>query len=414
MKNTSRNYCRLCYPDWNAQSGGNTNTLCEPGFAALMAMISFAPMILFIIVILLFVCYSLLILYYWLAWRAVPIYTASAIIPATKISVIIPARNEEKNIGALLEALQKQSYPKEFFEVIVIDDHSADQTANIVSQYHSIKLISLKDEGINSYKKKAIETGIATATGDLIVTTDADCIPGENWLSTIATFKKEKGSVFITAPVVIDCSSSFVQVFQAMDFMVLQGITAAVVHKNKMSMCNGANLAYERNAFKEVNGFAGIDHIASGDDMLLMYKIWKKYPANVHYLKSKDAIVSTAPMRTWKEFFNQRIRWASKAKNYDDKRILPVLLLVYLFNLSFVALAIAGFFHPCYWIVLGSLWIAKTIIEFPFFISLAKFFHKQWVIKFFFFFQPVHILYTIISGLFGQFGKYEWKGRRVR
>lgn len=371
-------------------------------------------MILLIIVIILFVLYSLLILYYWLSWRSVPVYKASSSIPNIKISVIIPARNEENNIGPLLDALQQQTYPEELFEVIVIDDHSTDQTANIVRRYTSVKLISLKDEGINSYKKKAIETGIMAATGDLIVTTDADCIPAENWLSTIAAFKKEKGSVFITAPVAINCNSSFVQVFQSMDFMVLQGITAAVVQKNKMSMCNGANLAYERNVFKEVNGFAGIDHIASGDDMLLMYKIWKKYPGKVHYVRSQEAIVSTAPMRTWKDFFNQRIRWASKARNYDDKRILPVLLLVYLFNLSFVALAIAGFFCYCYWINLAAFLIAKTIIEYPFFISLAKFFRKQWAIKLFFFFQPVHILYTIISGLFGQFGKYEWKGRRVR
>ena len=73
-----------------------------------------------------------------------------------------------------------------------------------------------------------------------------------------------------------------------MDFMVLQGITGAVVYKNNLSMCNGANLAYEKKAFYEVNGFAGIDHIASGDDMLLMHKIWKKYPDRVHYLKSKE------------------------------------------------------------------------------------------------------------------------------
>ena len=179
-------------------------------------------------------------------------------------------------------------------------------------------------------------------------------------------------------------------------------------------MCNGANLAYDRKVFYEVNGFAGVDHIASGDDMLLMHKIWKQYPDKVHYLKSKTAIVSTRPMQTWKAFFNQRIRWASKAVIYDDKRILAVLLLVYLFNLSFLVLLIAGCWHSNYWIFLIGMWVAKTIVEFPFFISVSGFFDKQWAKKFFFFFQPLHIIYTIISGLFGQFGKYEWKGRKVR
>jgi biofilm PGA synthesis N-glycosyltransferase PgaC len=202
--------------------------------------------------------------------------------------------------------------------------------------------------------------------------------------------------------------------FQAMDFMILQGITGAVVQREQLSMCNGANLAYEKKAFESVNGFAGIDTIASGDDMLLMYKIWKKFPKQVHYLKSPGAIVSTQPMQTWKQFFRQRIRWASKANKYEDKRFFPVLLLVYLFNLSFLALIIGGFFDYRYWIVLGFAWVAKTLVELPLFASAAKFFHKQWALKLFFFFQPLHILYTIISGLFGQFGKYEWKGRQVR
>ena len=371
-------------------------------------------MIILSIIILLFVCYSILILYYWQSWKDIPDFTIAVFPTDISISVIIPARNEEKNIGQLLEALQRQTYPAALTEIIVVDDHSTDQTVNIVQQFLSVKLIQLTKDNINSYKKKAIETGIASAKGEIIVTTDADCIPPKEWLQTITAFKKEKGSVFIAAPVVFDCNSSIVQLFQAMDFMILQGITGASVHKNIHSMCNGANLAYERKVFYEVNGFSDVDHIASGDDMLLMHKIWKQYPEKVHYLKSKDTIVSTQPMKTWKAFFNQRIRWASKANKYDDKRIIAVLLLVYLFNLSFLALGIAGFFCYHYWFYLAGLWVAKTIIEFPFFLSVSHFFNKQWAVKLFFFFQPLHILYTIISGLFGQFGKYEWKGRKVK
>ncbi len=370
-------------------------------------------MTLLYIIIPLFVIYSLLIFYYWLIWRSIPDYIPSATLPKTTITVIIPVRNEEENIGPLLQALQKQTYPAHLFQVIVVDDHSTDATTSIVLQFPSVKLIQLNEDNINSYKKKAIETGIAAATGELIVTTDADCLPSPGWLRLLAAFKEEKQAVFIAAPVVINCNSSVVQLFQAMDFMVLQGITGAAVYKKSLSMCNGANLAYEKKVFAEVNGFTGIDNIASGDDMLLMHKIWKQYPENVHYLKSKEAIVSTQPMKTWKDFFNQRIRWASKAKKYDDKRILPVLLLVYLFNLSFLVLAVSSFFSYHYWIYFLGLWIAKTIVELPFFIALSVFFNKQWAIKLFFFFQPLHILYTILSGLFGQFGKYEWKGRKV-
>jgi len=344
----------------------------------------------------------------------VPAVYLQAAVVSTKISVVIPARNEEVNIGKLLEALQQQTYPRELVEVIVVDDYSTDHTAEMVKKFAGIKLVLSEEEDINSYKKKAIEKGIAAASGELIVATDADCVPGPEWLKIIAAYAAEKKAVFVAAPVVISCNSSVLQMFQAMDFMMLQAITGAAVQKKQLSMCNGANIAYSKKVFLEVNGFTGIDSIASGDDMLLMHKIWKQYPGRVAYLKSKDAIVSTQPQKTWKEFFNQRIRWASKAGKYDDKRFFPVLLLVYLFNLSFPVLFTAGFFSYHYWLYLCGLWMGKTLTELPLFWSAASFFNKQWAIKLFFFLQPLHILYTIISGLFGQMGKYEWKGRMVR
>jgi cellulose synthase/poly-beta-1,6-N-acetylglucosamine synthase-like glycosyltransferase len=313
-----------------------------------------------------------------------------------------------------LNALHRQTYPHNLVEVIVVDDHSDDNTMEIVKQYSLVKLISLQDNHINSYKKKAIETGIEAATGTFIITTDADCVPVSTWIETMVAFHTDTQAVFIAAPVVIECNSSVLQVFQSLDFMVLQGITAAVVFKGKMSMCNGANIGYTKEAFQSVGGFKDVDHIASGDDMLLMHKIWKQYPKEVKYLKSQETFVYTQPMLTWKDFFRQRIRWASKAREYEDKRILPVLALVYLLNFSFLILLVAGFFDSRYWIVFCLMWVLKTIIELPFFASVSSFFHKQWAIKWFFLFQPLHILYTIIAGMLGQFGKYDWKGRKVR
>ncbi|MGB3005177.1 MAG: glycosyltransferase [Chitinophagaceae bacterium] len=371
-------------------------------------------MVILNVIIVFFILYSLLILYYWQSWKAIPDFSVSEKKPVTRISVIIPARNEEENIGRLLQALQQQHYPKELFKVLVVDDHSSDNTALIVLQFPEVILIQLKEDNINSYKKKAIETGILAAKGDLIVTTDADCVPAPGWLQTISVFKEENKSAFIAAPVLFSNDNSFLQIFQSLDFMVLQGITGASVYKNIHSMCNGANLTYEKKAFDNVNGFAGIDMIASGDDMLLMHKIWKQQPEKVHYLKSKEAIVSTQPMKTWKDFFNQRIRWASKAKSYDDWRIIFVLLLVYLFNLLFVGLLVAACWYPVYLLYFFILLIGKTLVELPFIFSVADFFGKKSLIKYFPLFQPLHILYTVVSGLFGQFGKYEWKGRRVR
>jgi biofilm PGA synthesis N-glycosyltransferase PgaC len=378
-------------------------------------------MIILYIAIFIFLGYSFLIVYYWLSWRSIPEYILSAEKPGIRFSVVIPARNEEKNIIGCLESVCSQHYPLELVQIIIVDDCSTDGTWDLLRHFHpregvikSARLAEVEEGEFSAYKKRAIKTGIAMSDNNVIVTTDADCKHPVTWLKTIASFYEEKRPAFIAAPVALQNDSSVLQIFQALDFLVLQGITGASVHKKIHSMCNGANLVYEKKAFNDVEGFSGIDSIASGDDMLLMHKISNKYPDKVHYLKSKQAIVASSPMQTWKDFFDQRIRWSSKARFYDDKRIFWVLLLVYLFNLSFPALLVAGFWLHVLWIYTGILWIAKTMIEFPFVYSVASFFDKTSLLKYFFFFQPLHIAYTIIAGLLGQFGKYEWKGRKVR
>jgi len=371
-------------------------------------------MILLYITIGLLLIYSILILFYRAGWQELKPFSGSGQEPSVKVSVVIAARNEEENIGKLLASLERQIYPIHLFEVIVVDDHSTDNTAAVVNGFSFAKLIKLQFDNINSYKKKAIETGIVAASGDLIVTTDADCIVRENWLQTIAAFKEKTTAVFIAAPVMMEYRPTLLQTFQSLDFLVLQAITAASVQKRIHNMCNGANLAYERKTFFEVNGFADIDHIASGDDMLLMQKIAQRSPGKISYLLSKEAIVATRAAKTWKEFFSQRIRWASKATNYNDIKIFSTLFLVYFFNCALLALFISGFWiHFLWWGLVGTL-IVKTIIEFIFIYPVAKFYNKQNLIKLFPFFQPLHIVYTVIAGWLGVFGSFEWKGRRVK
>ena len=371
-------------------------------------------MILLYITIGLLFLYSFLILFYRAGWLELKPFSQLSPEAFIKISVIIPARNEEENIGKLLSSIGRQTYPDHLYEVIVIDDHSTDNTATIVNAFSFAKLMRLEADNINSYKKKAIETGIAAASGDLIVTTDADCIVQENWLRTIVAFKEDTNAVFITAPVVMENDSTILQTFQTLDFLVLQGITAASAQKRIHNMCNGANLAYEKKAFFDVNGFTGIDHIASGDDMLLMQKFVQRFPKKISYLLSKDAIVTTQAPKTWKEFFSQRIRWASKATNYNDIKIFCTLFLVYFFNCALLALLITGFWMPFLWLGLVGILIVKTIIELIFLYPVARFYDKQKLLRLFPFFQPLHILYTVIAGWLGVFGSFEWKGRRVK
>ena len=339
----------------------------------------------------------------------------------TKFSIIIPARNESANIEKCIKSIIANQYPKNLYEIIVVDDYSTDNTAGIVRQFqkqntnlHLIQLEKmLKEKQLNSYKKKAIEIAILQSAGEYVVTTDADCIIPEKWLFFIDKFITERQAVFIAAPVRFQDNGSFVSKFQCLDFMSLQGITAAAVGAGFHSMCNGANLAYSKKVFLEVGGFKGIDNIASGDDMMLMHKIYKLHKNGIGFLFSNEAVVVTQPMPSWKDFFNQRIRWASKADKFDDKRIIAVLALVYLLNLSFIAVPIIAFWYWKLWLWWGIMLVVKVLIEFRFMSPVANFFNQQKLMWWFPVMQPFHILYTIIAGWLGKFGSYKWKGRKV-
>jgi cellulose synthase/poly-beta-1,6-N-acetylglucosamine synthase-like glycosyltransferase len=371
----------------------------------------------------LFVIYGALIITYQRAWRAIPVFMPSSTdAGVTRISVLVPARNEEMNIIDCLRSLSQQTYPKDLFEVIVLDDHSTDGTAASVKAFAGgglrVSCLRMADvaqpDAVSAHKKFAIETGVRASRGELIVTTDADCTFHTGWLATLVACYEEKGAKFIAAPVrIVARNRSLLSIFQILDFLTLQGITGAAVHTGFHSMCNGANLAYSKEAFDAVDGFRGIDSIPSGDDMFLMHKIWLRYPSKTFFLKSREAIVSTAAETTWKRFVNQRIRWASKADRYDDKRIFWVLLLVYFLNVLFIVLplgAIWNFWWP--WLFLILL-VVKTMVEYPFVREVAVFFGQGDLMVYFAPLQPLHICYTVVIGWLGKFGSYQWKDRKI-
>jgi cellulose synthase/poly-beta-1,6-N-acetylglucosamine synthase-like glycosyltransferase len=371
--------------------------------------------------------YALLILYYhWIWYRMTP---GNNIVPETtglrttgtsqtSVSVIIPARNEELHIEHCLQSLFSQSYPSDLTEIIVVNDFSTDQTASIVEKFtDKVRLLNLSDfvteNDLNAFKKKAIETGIAHSSGELIICTDADCTAGPEWVETLLSAYTKFSFRILAAPVKILTDGSALSIFQALDFISLQGITAVAVQKNLYPMCNGANLAYSRSAFHAVGGFRNIDHIASGDDMLLMKKMQSQFPGKAGYVKDPKAIVSTRAADDLKSFFRQRVRWASKISHYGHPATFLTLALVYTLNFCLLLLFLLSF-HAGTWPWLVSFLILKIFAEFFFVSKVARFFQQQSLMKYFIFCQPFHILYTVMAGAFGLFGKYSWKGRKVK
>lgn len=375
----------------------------------------------FFICFLLTLAYVTLMLVYRYGWDRQAYFKADDSKPSTSVSIVIPARNEAENINSCLRSLLSQSYPQDLYEIIVVDDFSEDKTVDVVNAFAAPNVKCLRlvdyvkaDEAINAYKKRALTTGISQSSGELVITTDADCRAGWDWLATIVAYYEKNRPVMIIAPVSIDCNNTILQRFQSIDFMGMQGITAAAQRLRLGNMANGANLAFNKTAFEAVGGYAGTEHLASGDDYLLMVKMQEKYRGKLAYLKSKEAIVHTAPQYSWADFFQQRIRWASKSGKYKDNKLTAILGLVYLFNFAVAALLIAGLFNFSYFIVGGGMLCWKIISELIFLFPVSGFFNKRKQLFIFTVLQPLHIVYIISAGFLGLIGVYKWKGRRVR
>lgn len=344
----------------------------------------------------------------------------------TPITVIIPARNEAAFIGECLNSILNNNFPSHLLEIIVIDDHSTDDTPLIVqrimrqSPVHQIKLLSLAEHlqpnETQSYKKKGIEIAIRQSTGQLIITTDGDCIVSPNWLPLLVSFYEKNHFKFIAAPVNFHQEQSDFERFQSLDFAGMIALTGASIHRKMMNMCNGANLAYEKSAFLEVNGFRGIDDKASGDDMMLMQKIAKKYPNKIGFLKNENATTFTLAKPTWKTFYQQRIRWASKSASYDEWQVTLYLGLVWLFCVSIPLTFLLTIFWgmPLVWLGLTQLTL-KVVIDYIYLGMVSRFFHRTDLMKNFLTSSAYHLIYIIVIGLMGNLVKeYEWKGRKVK
>lgn len=360
--------------------------------------------------------YSGLLLYYAWWWHKVPGVDAAPAKISLPLSVVVAARNEEKKISALLSALQEQSYPQELVEIIVVDDHSGDGTAAMVIGFGltNLQLVQLQGDALASSKKKALTAGIAAAKNNHLLITDADCIPNRYWIETMAAIFAQHEVEFIAAPVAYQKNNTLLHTFQTLDFITLQGITAAGVASGLHSMCNGANLGYTKQAFIAVNGFAGIDAIASGDDMLLMHKIKKSYPGGVQYVKNKKATVYTDAANNWSDFITQRIRWGSKTTAYQDRSLFWALLLVFMLNTWFLMMFAAAFFYAHLWWPLLIALALKIVVELTLVYPAAKFFNQQHLVLYFPLLQPLHIVYTVVIGLLSQKGNYQWKGRNTK
>jgi len=340
----------------------------------------------------------------------------------TNFSILIPFRNEAENLPALLKSIAGLQYPKHLFEVILVDDASEDASVSVIKKVldtnlstnkctrTDIRIIDNVRES-NSPKKDAITSAIQMAKYDWIVTTDADCILPKFWLDTLDTFIQKQEPNFIVSPVTYGNVTSFLDRFQLLDFLSLQGATIGGFGINKPFLCNGANLAYKKDFFKGVQGFHGNTNIASGDDIFLLEKALKQDPTKVHYLKCEHAIVTTEAEKTTRTLISQRVRWASKSANYKNSFAKVVGCIVLLMNAALItalALSIAGVFNLR---ALLYLFLIKCSIDFLLLFKTLRFYNQESFLSSYLFSCLLYPFFSVYVAIISVFSNYKWKGR---
>jgi cellulose synthase/poly-beta-1,6-N-acetylglucosamine synthase-like glycosyltransferase len=335
----------------------------------------------------------------------------------TKITVMIAARNEAERIHLTIEDILAQDYPKNLTEIIIVDDHSTDDTAAIITSYadRGVRLLQLNEaEPLNSYKKKAIAKAIGLSTGDLMVATDADCRMGPKWLSSVVGYYEANDVVMISSPVSFFEEKSLFERMQTLEFSFLIGVGAAFIGHNRASTCNGANFAYRKNVFYEVGGFTGIDELASGDDELLLQKVAERFPGKIGFLNLRDAIVYTHAKHNLSSFLQQRRRWASKSTKYKDKKVIAMAVFMWMYNMTMLANAFMGLFDVAFFKIFLVQFALKCLIEGIYLYLISSFFKRRELLFLLPIVAPLHMIYLLYLGVMGTTRKYHWKGRMVK
>ena len=349
-------------------------------------------------------------------WFVIPAYRNRTTAKA-KISVVVAVRNEAGNIRNLLEALRHQTYPPELTEIIISDDQSTDETLAVVSGWRlthpEVNLRIVKSGSGESSKKAAIDRGIAHSSGNIILCTDADCVPSSDWIAVLAGGLECQGVQFVFGPVRFYHEAGLFRNVQALEFLSLVGSGAGLAGSRVPVMCNAANMGFAKNAYLAAAGSRKDSHIASGDDVFLMHSIRRLYgPSAIRFVKSAHAMVDTQPPPDMGTFFRQRIRWASKGKSYRDFFAVYTSLSVYIFSTLLLGCATAGIFQKQLLYMATAMFVIKTLADFPFMMAYSLFSSRTGLMLLYIPMQIIYPLYVVIVGSLSPWLRVVWKGRR--
>ena len=332
------------------------------------------------------------------------------------VSIVVPARNEERTLATCLEHLKEQSYPQNRYEVLCIDDFSEDDTYKIamgIAQNFPLLQVHSLGSGNKGGKKAALQAGISLSKGEIILQTDADCKVPPRWLEyMVKSFTPEVGMV--GGPVKLSYDKSLLQRLQALEVIGLGILGGGAILGGKPHMCNGANLAFRRSVFDEVGGYEGIDHFASGDDELLLQKIQTGTSYQIGFCPSPHATVLTAAIPSWEGLKRQRLRWVSKVRYYLNPKIQLLQLISYFAFLGIGIYFFLGILNPLYRNYFFSLILVKFSADLILMYIAGVFFEEKRLLWFLPVLECLYVPYALWVGVAGNFVRsYTWKHRKV-
>lgn len=358
--------------------------------------------------------YILRVFTYMLGWRRLPGKIRGIAGEFPGVSLVIPLRDEEKNIGFLLEDLVKQEYPAEAYEIIIVDDHSTDNTPEIIrsfqERHHGLRLLylDLSETG----KKAALQKGIESAIHPLILTSDGDCRVSSKWVAGMVAGFSDLHVRMVIGTVIFDPDRGFLRSMQSLEFFSLCAVSAGAAGLNDPILCNAANLAYYRDDYlRFVKQQVKVSE--SGDDIFLMLWLKKQHPGSIRFSAFPDAVVRTRPAESLRSFIMQRMRWTSKSRYYRDLHMCSTAILVFGLNALLLAVLLAAIWEGRWMFLFGILFLCKSITELFFLAPILRYYGKVRLLRYFVPLGIVYFMYVSLIGLSGQFLSFSWKGRRI-
>lgn len=318
--------------------------------------------------------YAILIIYLIIGWRRNRTFDPTSVdCFSTTVAIIVACKNEEINIDQLIASIMMQNYPN--FQLILVDDHSTDRTQHYILEAIKNHPSIVYRAAVGVGKKNALKEGIQLSEAELIITIDADCLPTQSWLRTIVCFYQKYGSDLIICPIKLNVNNTLFSNLQNFEFTSLVAVGASSAAAGAPILCNGANLAFTREAWEKSKNDLR-DNELSGDDIFLLHSV-KRRGGKIRFLKSISAFVTTVPAQNLNEFVKQRRRWASKSPSYTDWQTIFTSLVVFLIAVLELFLLLFAVVEPSYLYLFGAFFALKLIVDFIFLLQVKCFFSLE-------------------------------------